>query len=195
VLQPGTVARGDTTFEYYADQGGYAEIVHVSATLQPGTSGGAWLDRSGRVVGLQSGVMSVNSAPVGLAFVSPVDALRQLLRSRRHAATPALGFAVEEAWQQDRGFLARFPPATEGLVVKALGVGGPGARAGLQAGDLIAAADGRTLRYPDDFLRWVSRQHPGDTLALKVRRPDNAGFSEVAVTLGRAEAAWAGANP
>lgn len=190
VMQPGAVAREDATFEYYGNRRHYVRIVHVAATLQAGTSGGPWLNRRGELAGVQSGVMSVNGAPRGISFLAPVSAVRALIATKRHAGTPSLRAAIEETWQQPRKHRKRFPPRTEGLVVKVLPSGGAAARAGVKQGDLIVAADGRPVRLPDELLRLVRAKRPGEKVKLQLRRPDDKGEYEAAVTLERLEAKW-----
>ena len=69
VLIPGTIAAAETAFEYYADR--FNEVTHISATVPQGMSGGPWLNTAGEAVGVQSGVMSQNSIPIGIAFAGP----------------------------------------------------------------------------------------------------------------------------
>ncbi len=184
----GTVACDKTTFEYCTDK--YIEALHVAATVQGGMSGGAWLNLKGQAVGLQSAVMSQNGLPLGIADMIPVDAIRKLVAARRSASTPALGMAVEETWQQDRKLLDRFPPRTEGLVVKILHADRPAARAGLKQWDLITSAEGKPVRLSDELLRIVRGKQPGETLALSVLGPDGTGSREVTLTLGKLEVGW-----
>jgi len=188
VMFRGMVARSDTVFEYYSER--YVEVVQVAATVPDGMSGGPWVNRAGEVVGLQSAVMSLKSVPVGLAYMSPLPAIRQLIKSRRTAATAALGAAVEEPWQQARDLLDRFPPQSEGQVVKVLQKDGPAARAGLKENDLIIAAEGKKVRLTDDLLRIVRAKQPGQPLELTVLGPDGTGQRTLTVRLGKLEAGW-----
>mgnify|MGYP002389270559 FL=1 len=182
------MARDEPTFEYL--NAGYVLVLTVAANVPSGTSGGPWVDRQGALVGVQSGVMSNNGTPVGVAFAGPAGAVRRLLETRQSAATPNAGLAIEETWQQQRDFLDRFPPRTEGLVVKVLQADGPAARAGLKQWDLIVEAEGQAVRLPDELLRIVRSKKPGETLSVGVLGPDGTGKRQVAVTLGRLEAAW-----
>jgi S1-C subfamily serine protease len=193
LLLRGMVARDDTTFEYYGDQHRYIEVVHVAANVQQNNSGGPWMNHRGEVVGLQSGMFSLHGVPVGVAHMIPVAAIRGLLKNRRSAATPTLGAAVEETWQQQRDFLNRYPPRTEGLVVKVLQNESPASRAGLKQWDVIVAADGQKVRLPDELLRIVRGKQPGQALKLDVLGPDGAGSREATVSLGKLENGWPGA--
>lgn len=188
VLLRGTVARDQTVFEYHT--GKYVKCLHVASTVAGGMSGGPWLNRRGEVVGLQSGVISLNSLPVGLANVIPGSAIRGLLKSRRTAATPTIGAAVEETWQHQREVLDRFPPRTEALLLRGLKKDGPAARAGLKQWDAVVAADGQKVRLSGELLRIIRSKQPGKTLKLTVLGPDGTGTREVTVRLGKLEAGW-----
>lgn len=188
VMFRGMVARDEPTFEYL--NAGYVVVLPLAANVPSGTSGGPWVDGRGALVGVQSGIMSNNGTPVGVAFAGTAGAVRRLMETRQTAATPNLGAAIEETWQQGREFLDRFPPRTEGLVVKVLQADGPAARAGLKQWDLILEAEGQAVRLPDELLRIVRQKKPGETFALTVLGPDGTGKRQVAVTLGRLEAAW-----
>jgi serine protease Do len=188
VLIRGTAARDDTTFEYY--EGRYNEVTHISATVPVGMSGGPWLNTRGEVVGLNSGVMSLSGLPVGVAFVAPLPALRRLSDNRRSAATPSLGAAIEELWQQDAKTIGRFPIKTEGLMVAILEDDGPAARGGIKQGELITSADGTKVRLSEELLRIIGKKMPGQSIELRVLSPDGAGERTATVTLGKLEVNW-----
>jgi S1-C subfamily serine protease len=188
VLIRGTAARDDTTFEYY--EGRYNEVTHISATVPVGMSGGPWLNSRGEVVGLNSGVMSLNGLPVGVAFAAPLSAVRRLATSRRSAATPSLGAAIEELWQQDAKAIGRFPPQTEGLMVAILEDGGPAARSGIKQGELITAADESKVRLSEELLRLIAKKSPGQPIDVRVLSPDGTGERTATVTLGKLEINW-----
>lgn len=188
VMFRGTVARDEPSFEHL--NAGYVAVLTLAANVPSGTSGGPWVDRRGTLIGVQSGVMSTNGIPVGVAFAGLTSGVRRLLETRQSASTPNLGAAVEEAWQQGREVLDRFPPRTEGLVVKVLQADGPAARGGLKQFDLIVAFEGQPVRLPDEFLRLVRQKKPGESVTLTVLGPDGTGNRQVAVTLGRLETGW-----
>ena len=153
-------------------------------------SGGPWLNTAGEAVGVQSGVMSQNNIPIGIAFAGPLAAMRTLLERRKTASTPSLGLIAEELWTQDRKTIDRYPPKTEGLVIKFLQPDGPAARAALKESDLIIAADGKRVRLIADLLRIVMGKQPGQPLELTLLRPDGAGQTKATVNLGKLEVAW-----
>ncbi|HUT12595.1 MAG TPA: trypsin-like peptidase domain-containing protein [Thermoguttaceae bacterium] len=192
VMLRGMVARDDTAFEFYT--GHYVEAVHVACTVQNGMSGGLWINHGGQVVGLQSGVISMNSIPIGVASMIPCTAIRTLLKNGRSAATPTIGAAIEELWQHGADVLGRFPPRTEGLVFRTIEKDGPAGRAGLKEWDAIIAADGQKVRLSGDLLRIVRAKQPGEELKLTILGPDGTGTREVTLRLGTLEVGWPGAE-
>jgi serine protease Do len=188
VLAPGTIGAAETAFEYYADR--FNEIMHIAATVPRGMSGGPWINAAAEVVGVQSGVMSQNGIPIGIAFASPLPAMRGLLERKKSAATPTLGTIVEELWTQDRKTLDRYGLKAEGLIVKSVLADGPAARGGLKEFDLIVAADGKPIRLTTDLMRLVFARQPGQSLDLTLQRPDGAGQAKATVRLGKLEVAW-----
>lgn len=190
LLQPGRVAGSDTRFEFDAFLTDYAEVMPVAALMQGGTSGGPWLDRRGRVVGVQSRTVSLDGQPVGLAFFAPVSAVRRLLETRREADTPTLGLGVDELWQQPLEYLRQIPARTRGLVVAVVRESGPAAGAGLQVRDVLLEADAQPLVRIADLLRVVRRHRPGDRLELTFLRPGAREVRRVPVVLARAEDLW-----
>ncbi|HNQ89694.1 MAG TPA: S1C family serine protease [Verrucomicrobiota bacterium] len=187
VLQTGRVARRTAAFEFYGPARGYVRIRHVSAMMQGGTSGGPWLDSHGRVVGLQSGTMSLDGKPVGIAYLVETGPLREILRSRRDGATPDPGLWVDHLWERDASFAARFPPGIEGLIVSGVRDAGPAARAGLKPEDLLLETDGRALLRVADLLEVIRSKRPGDPLPLRFVRGGESERRTVTLTLGNAE--------
>lgn len=195
VLQLGHVARPETLFEFYPDRKVYVEVIHVTAMMQPGTSGGPWLDHAGNVVGLQSGLMSLEGKPLGIAFLAPAAPIRALLESLCDAETPDAGFWVDHLWEREGEFSRRFPTGAEGLVVSGVRKDGPAAQADIQSGDLVVAAEGKKVIRIRELLAIVRAKKPGEQLKLTLVRAGSAEPLQRTLTLDRAEAALAQTLP
>jgi serine protease Do len=187
VLQPGRVAEPETSFEFYPDRKGYVEVVHVAAMMQPGTSGGPWLDGAGNVVGLQSGLMSMEGKPLGIAFVVPAAPIRALLKTLCDAATPDAGFWVDQLWERDAEFLKKFPAGTEGLAVSGVRKDGPAAKAGLEQGDVVTSAGGKKFVRIRELLEIIREKKVGEQLQLTMLRAGEEKPLQRTLTLDRAE--------
>lgn len=170
VLLEGMIARDTPSFEYLGSLSRYERVVHISGASPQGTSGGPWLDSAGRVVGIQSGVMTNRSVPVGIAYAAPLDAIRSLVATRADRVTATAGVAIEELCEQPAEFIARYPAGTEGLRVTILFE--PAQSAGVQRDDLIMRADAQATPLRDDLIGYVRARRPGETVTLTVRRGD-----------------------
>ena len=187
IMVGGRVAKSRTTFDYFADRGMYMRSYTVTAPSPPGTSGGAWVDARGRVVGTQSGFHNWQGGLSGIAIVSTPDAIRRLLRTRQSVVRASLGCGLEELWTQSPGFIARFSEGTEGVITIPVEEGGAVALAGLGRESLIVAVGGSPVRYREEVFGIVYGKRPGDVLTLSVLQPDTAQPHEVRVKLGALE--------
>lgn len=169
--QPGRVAKNELGFEFYGPRLGYVEIIYLAAMMQGGTSGGPWLDAKGRVVGLQSGSLSLENRPMGMAYLAPAEAIQTLLKTRRDAATPDAGLGVDHPWEMDPSYIKQLPPLSTGLVISVLRTNGPAARAGLQTRDFLLTVDERPLHRIPDLLRHIRSRRVGDAITLSAWRP------------------------
>ena len=190
ILLHGRVARPTVGFEWLPNEKRYVGCYFVSGPSPSGTSGGAWFNDAGQLVGVQSGMMTANNSSVGVSFVAPVAAVRRLIDSGRSTRTPTVGGAFEEVWEQSHDYLKRLPPRTEGLVARVLIEDGPLAKAGVQQWQVVTAIDGQTVRLRDELLAAVRAKKPGDAVELTILNPDDGGSTTVKVTLDALETTW-----
>ncbi|HKT45509.1 MAG TPA: trypsin-like peptidase domain-containing protein [Gaiellaceae bacterium] len=151
------------------DQGGaerLAGLVETDAQLQPGDSGGPLLDAAGHVIGIDTAAsagFSFRDANDGYAI--PIDRVvaiaKQVVAGRGSTTvhvgkTAFLGVQVQPADAFGGG----------GVLVGGDVAGGPVAKAGLRAGDIITALNGRSVASPGALVAALLVHHPGDTITL-----------------------------
>lgn len=161
---PGIIARSEPSFEFY--DGAFHEILCIAAMAPGGTSGGAWINDRGEVIGVQSAVLSINNSPQGIAFSVPLPAVHALLKSRVDMRATTLNAGVEELWGQSADFIAKLPTGMRGLVVRQLQAGGHADQAGLQEWDIITRVNDQLIERTDEFLRFMRELAPGDTIEV-----------------------------
>lgn len=181
----GRVAHAEATFEPLSSTRDYARVFVVAAAVPPGLSGGAWVDREGRVVGCQSGVVTHAGLPVGLALAAPLDAVRRLLSERADVPTASLGCGLEELPSQPSGFIARLPAGTEGVVCVPVHADGPACAAGLTGETVVIAVEGVAVRRREDLLSAVRARDPGEVVTLTVLSPQAPEPRTVQIRLAR----------
>ena len=168
----------------------YVPAHALQGNMPGGTSGGPWVDNKGKLVAVQFGILQNNNTPIGVAFASPVSAVQQLLATRKNAATPYAGMVISELWRQPPHFFRLFPPQSEGLFITSITLNQPAARAGLKQWDLMIEAEGRPIRFLDEFLLVVRRKKPGERLSVAIMEPGATKKRDVIITLGLMEASW-----
>jgi len=185
LLLAGSVSAVEPTYCHNPGVGGYTRVFFAAGASPNGTSGGCWVDREARVVGVQSGYLNISTkVPAGIAMVSPPEAVRRLLATRRSPAAATLGSRLDELWTQPKGFIARFPKGSAGVVTVVPAKDGPAAKAGLKKGSLITAIDGKPVAYIQDVMAVVRSKKPGEEVTLEVLDPDKKPKRLVKVRLG-----------
>jgi S1-C subfamily serine protease len=153
--------------------------VQTDAAINPGSSGGPLLDRSGRVIGV---LAQSESGSTGIAYAVPVDTLRRVIPELRRAGRVErahLGVATVELEPDLARTLGLRSP--EGLVVSDVTGGSPADDAGVReaqsiergaprGGDVLLAIDGAQLAETSDLTAALERLSPGQEVELTVLR-------------------------
>jgi S1-C subfamily serine protease len=155
-------------------------LIEVNSDVQPGDSGGALVDRSGRVLGMTTAaaLYGDDAAPSHKSYVIPIDqALRtanQIVSGHGSAvvhvgATAFLGVQMSESRQAGLGGTGSFAGAGSkgpgAAITEALN-GEPAAKAGLAGGDVITSLDGEPVSSPGALAKLLARFRPGDAIEL-----------------------------
>jgi S1-C subfamily serine protease len=147
------------------------DVIQTDAALNPGNSGGALVEGSGRVVGINTAV-----AGVGLGLAVPVNAT-----TRRIVSALMRDGRVRRAWIGIAGGAPPLPPrvaATLGrdraIEVVEVVDGSPAATAGLRPEDLVVGVDGVPVRGVDDLQRLMTEDRIGVTCSLEIVREGRA---------------------
>ncbi|MEO7069551.1 MAG: trypsin-like peptidase domain-containing protein [Nostocoides sp.] len=154
----------------------FIDAIQTDAAINPGNSGGPLLDMQGRVIGVTSAIAripgadtSAQSGNIGVGFAIPSDQVRktaeQLIRTGK-AEHPVIGVYLDQSYTGEGVKIASAP--VDGK--PAVDPKGPAAAAGLQAGDVILAFDGRPMGTDDELVVAIRARDVGDDVTLKVRR-------------------------
>ncbi|MBK1658455.1 S1C family serine protease [Paracraurococcus ruber] len=149
------------------------DLVQTDAALNPGNSGGALVDSAGRVIGINTAIIA---GAQGLCFAVASNTaqlvLGQLVRFGR-VRRAALGLTGQREAVPRRFARAHGLAQESGVLVAAVQPGGPAAKAGIEAGDLLLAFGGQAVTGVDALLRWLTGERVGeDAEALLLRRGD-----------------------
>jgi putative serine protease PepD len=173
------------------------ELIQTDAAINPGNSGGPLLDSTGRIIGVNTAIISPTGASVGIGFAVPINAAKRILPeliSKGYVSYPWLGASVYPLIPE---FASAMGLSVErGALIGEVVTGGPADKAGLRGGDrqirvgnslvlvggdVIVEMDGQPITGSDDLIRRIRDHRPGDTIELKVLRENE--FRRFKVTL------------
>jgi serine protease Do len=147
------------------------DFIQTDALTNPGSSGGPLVNVHGEVVGIHNIGFGEGGEPTGIGLAIPVNLVKAIvpqLKATGRVSRGWLGIKSGRATSQPRKSVAR--PPTEGAVVTDVSRKGPGAQAGLQVGDVIAAVEGKVVRTEEELARMVAGHPAGREVALTVLR-------------------------
>ncbi|HEX5227492.1 MAG TPA: trypsin-like peptidase domain-containing protein [Bryobacteraceae bacterium] len=152
----------------------FLAYIQTDAPINPGNSGGPLVDAQGRVVGINTFILSQSGGSEGLGFAIPsnmVNAVYTQLRKEGHVHRGRIGIYVQTIT----------PPIAEGLgLARDWGVlvgdvtpDGPAEQAGVKAGDVVTSVNGRTMRNARQLESYVYRSPMKEKMTLQVLRGPN----------------------
>lgn len=160
------------------------ELVQTDAAISPGNSGGGLFNASGRLIGIVNAKVSDTSAE-GLGFAIPVNSVVKEINDLLHYGY-VTGRAYLGVYTQNvtltSGYGYYSYGGTRCVQITEIVPGSPAEAAGLKAGDLILAIDGKTVSSNDDLSDLIAGYNAGDTAKLTVRRDSER--SEISVVFG-----------
>jgi S1-C subfamily serine protease len=154
-------------------------VIQTDAAINPGNSGGPLLDSAGRLIGINTAIVSPSGAYAGIGFAVPVDVVNRLVpQIIRYGRARKAGLGIREA---PDNFVRRL--GLEGVLVWTVIPGGAADRAGMRPtrsgtrgrialGDVIVAIDGQPVRDSNDLYRILDAHEIGDEVTVRVRRPE-----------------------
>jgi serine protease Do len=161
----------------------YTPFIQTDVPVNPGNSGGPLFNLQGQVIGINSMIYSQTGGFQGLSFAIPIDEairVKDELVKTGHVSRGRLGVAVQGVNQTLADSFGLQKPV--GALVSSVDPGGPAAKAGLQAGDVILAVNGNPVNDSTDLPAQIASMKPGSKATLDVWRDKSK--KQMSVTLG-----------
>ncbi|MFL6796309.1 MAG: S1C family serine protease [Xanthobacteraceae bacterium] len=150
------------------------DVIQTDAAINPGNSGGPLLDSAGRVVGVNTAIISPSGTSAGIGFAIPIDTVNRVipdLIAKGYVPTPGIGIitASEEATTR---------AGVEGVVIVRTVPGSAAERAGLRGvdpttrrlGDIVVGVNGKPVRRLPDLTQEIERVGVGNKVTLAIKR-------------------------
>ena len=128
---------------------GYEDFIQTDASINPGNSGGAVVTLDGRLVRVNTAILSKTGASNGVGFAIPIDMARKVMQqivAHGEVQSGRIGVSLREP----SGFKGR-----KGAEIASVEPASPAERAGLAKGDVIIAVDGKPIENPGQLRNLV----------------------------------------
>jgi putative serine protease PepD len=155
--------------------------IQTDASINPGNSGGPLLDSHGRMIGINSQILSPSGASAGVGFAIPVSIAKRVVPELIKNGTvrrPKLGVGTRDI-KYLKGQVEL--PVSDGVMIWEIAPNGSAAAAGLRGlaqtedgdivmGDIIVAIDGEKVSEKDDLFRVLDKHQIGDVVKVEIFR-------------------------
>lgn len=153
------------------DAAGLVEYMQLDAAINRGDMGGPSFDIYGRVIGVNTVVLSPSGGSIGISFAIPADMAAATVKQLATGKAVLRGFVGA----QIQTLTAELAAAQglkdrKGALVAGVTRDGPAYRAGLRPGDVIVAIDGQAVSKSSEVTRLVARAGPEKTLKFQILR-------------------------
>jgi serine protease DegQ len=149
----------------------FENFIQTDAAINQGNSGGALVDSTGRLVGINTAIFSRTGGSIGIGFAIPATLVRQVMNDLIRTGKVTRGyFGVEpEDITAEAAELLKLAH-TEGVVLKGVQRASPAGRAGLEPGDVIVTINGQKVTNSRGMLNLIAQLPPGSSASVRVLR-------------------------
>jgi serine protease Do len=162
---------------------GYENFIQTDAAINPGNSGGALVDVEGRLVGINTAILSRSGGSQGVGFAVPINMARYVMDRLIASGKVSRGFLgiIMQPLTSELAKEFHLPDESSGVLVGGLVPNGAAAKAGLKEGDVITEIDGKKVTDPRSLRLLIAQGAPGAKVNLRVLHSE-AGWNAVSKT-------------
>lgn len=150
---------------------GFESFIQTDASINPGNSGGALIDAEGRLIGVNSAILSRSGGSIGIGFAIPTNlvvTIMQQLVANGEVRRGMLGISfadltpdLAEAFELN---------SIEGVLIERVEPGSPADEAGLIHGDIVVRANGKSMPNANEFRLMLGQIMPGTEVEIVIIR-------------------------
>lgn len=150
-------------------------FLQTDAAVNPGNSGGALVDATGKLIGINSAIATPTGVFAGYSFAIPVNLVKRIADDLvKYGEYRRAYLGVNLATMDPHVAQKLDIPFTQGVVVTTLDPVGSAAQAGVQENDVVTKANGKTVTTSSELMELIGRSKVGETLTLNVVRDGNS---------------------
>lgn len=160
----------------------YEDFIQTDAAINPGNSGGALVDAEGRLIGINTAILSRSGGNQGIGFAIPANLARNVMGSLikdGHVTRGYLGVMIQDVNPAlEREFKLK---NTQGALVSDVSPDSPAEKAGFKSGDLIQEFNGKKVTDSRHLKLEVATTRPGNSVPVKILRDGESKTLDVRV--------------
>jgi len=162
---------------------GYEDFIQTDASINPGNSGGALVDAQGRLVGINTAILSRTGGNIGIGFAIPSTMARSIVSSLVDNGKVDRGYLGVTIRNLDPMLAESFGVESgKGSLIEGVKADSPAELAGLKRGDIIVGVDGKHISSESELRIHVAQKKPGTIIKISYIR--DGAKHEADVTLG-----------
>ncbi len=152
-------------------EGGYENFIQTDASINPGNSGGGLIDAEGRLVGINTAIISRTGGNIGIGFAIPITLARNIMLSLVESGTVQRGLLGVRPANLTPDLAEAFGhEGTSGALVQFVEEGLPASNAGIRRGDIVVDIGGKKIETMNDLRLTVASMPPGTPVIVTVMR-------------------------
>jgi Do/DeqQ family serine protease len=163
---------------------GYEDFIQTDASINPGNSGGALVNLNGEFIGMNTAILAPSGGNVGIGFAIPsnmVASIKDSLVKHGEVRRGLLGVTTQDLTPD---LVNAFNLTNrQGAVISRIESDSPAAKAGLEPGDVIVAANGKPIKNSHEIRNIIGLMQIGDRVDIEFYRGNEK--KQVTATIGK----------
>lgn len=150
----------------------YEDFIQTDAAINPGNSGGALVDIEGRLIGINTAILSRSGGNQGIGFAIPTNLAKDVMESLvrdGHVTRGYLGVMIQDL-TPELAEQFKVKSGTKGALVGDVSPKAPADKAGVKSGDVVVEFNGKRVNDSRHLKLQVARTAPGTAVPMKVLR-------------------------
>ncbi|MFN7993181.1 MAG: Do family serine endopeptidase [Bryobacteraceae bacterium] len=151
----------------------FQHFLQTDAAINPGNSGGPLLNINGEVIGINTAIASRSGGYQGIGFALPINqavkVYNEIIKNGK-VTRGSIGVSFTPSESASAGSLLKAYGAREGVFIQSVAPGGPAEKAGMKAGDIIVAVNGKPIHNGGELIERVTSTPIGTALTVTVLR-------------------------